>query len=346
MEGSSARQAVDSGLASARWYQSPIDRDTLNALAQKRDWPAIRDTLIWLASMVLCAVLVIQWWPSWQAVFPLMIYGVLYGSASDSRWHECGHNTAFKTPWMNRVVYQIACFMIMRNPVSWRWSHTRHHLNTILVGRDPEIALMRPPDVLHVCLNFLGLVDAYHAVRLMFQNAFGRLGSSEQTYVPEREAAMAFRIARIWLLVYAGVCLAAVVTSSLLPLLLVGTPRLYGAWHHVLTGLLQHGGLADNVTDYRLNTRTVYMNRVSRFIYWNMNYHLEHHMYPRVPYHALPELHKILQPDMPQPCTSILAGYRQMLPVLWRQLKNEQIYLQRPLPNTASPYVTQVGNGD
>ena len=44
------------------------------------------------------------------------LYGVLYGSASDSRWHECGHGTAFKTPWMNDLVYQVASFMIMREP--------------------------------------------------------------------------------------------------------------------------------------------------------------------------------------------------------------------------------------
>ena len=39
--------------------------------------------------------------------------------------------------------------------------------------------------------------------------------------------------------------------------MVIGLPRLYGAWHHVMTGLLQHGGLADNVTDHRLNSRTV-----------------------------------------------------------------------------------------
>ena len=53
---------------------------------------------------------------------------------------------------MNQVVYQIACFMIMRNPVTWRWSHARHHTDTIIVGRDPEIAVMRPPDLLRVII--------------------------------------------------------------------------------------------------------------------------------------------------------------------------------------------------
>ena len=63
---------------------------------------------------------------------------------------------------------------------------------------------------------------------------------------------------------------------------------MYGAWLHVLTGLTQHAGLAEDVLDHRLNSRTVYMNPVFRFIYWNMNYHVEHHMFPMVPYHALP----------------------------------------------------------
>jgi Na+-transporting NADH:ubiquinone oxidoreductase subunit F len=42
------------------------------------------------------------------------------------------------------------------------------------------------------------------------------------------------------------------------------------------------------VLDHRLNCRTVYMNPIHRFLYWNMNYHVEHHMFPLVPYHALP----------------------------------------------------------
>ena len=83
-------------------------------------------------------------------------YGVLYGSAGDSRWHECGHGTAFKTRWMNDAVYQIACFMIMREPEIWRWSHTRHHTDTIIVGRDPEIARDAAAGDLGDPVNFFG----------------------------------------------------------------------------------------------------------------------------------------------------------------------------------------------
>ena len=68
----------------------------------------------------------------------------------------------------------------------------------------------------------------------------------------------------------------------------VGLPTLYGGWLALSFGLTQHAGLAEDVLDHRLNSRTVYMNPIFRFLYWNMNYHVEHHMFPMVPYHALP----------------------------------------------------------
>ena len=103
-------------------------------------------------------------------------------------------------------------------------------------------------------------------------------------------------------------------------------------------GTAQHGGLADNVTDHRLNSRTVYMNRVSRFIYWNMNYHVEHHMFPMVPFHALPRLHETIKHDLPPASPSILAGFREIVPAFLRQLRYEDYFVKRELPPTAKPY--------
>jgi Na+-transporting NADH:ubiquinone oxidoreductase subunit F len=48
---------------------------------------------------------------------------------------------------MNNALYEIASFMVMRESTVWRWSHTRHHSDTIIVGRDPEIQIPRPPDI-------------------------------------------------------------------------------------------------------------------------------------------------------------------------------------------------------
>ena len=165
-----------------------------------------------------------------------------------------------------------------------------------------------------------------------------RLSAAEKSFIPETEWPKVFFVARVWTAIYVVAIVTAIVLRSWIPVLLVGTPRLYGAWHMVMCGLLQHGGLADNVTDHRLNSRTVYMNPVSRFIYWNMNYHVEHHMFPMVPYHALPRLHALIKDDLPPPNRSILAGYREMIPAFLRQLRYEDYYLRRTLPPTARPY--------
>jgi fatty acid desaturase len=318
--------------AAVEWYRTPVPRARMKALMARRNGPAIVDTLIWLGLMIALAVTATVLWFSWWSVLCLAIYGVLYGSASDSRWHEAGHGTAFRTFWMNTFVYQVASFAMMRNPTAWRWSHTRHHTDTIMVGRDPEIVAMRPPALGRIALNFFGIVDVPTAFAAMARNASGRLGADEATYVPEMERHKVVRTARIWLVIYTATVATCVVTRSILPALLVGLPRMYGAWHHMLCGLMQHAALQENVTDHRLNSRTVYMNRISRFIYWNMNYHAEHHMYPMVPYHRLPELHAELRGDFPPPASGFIDAYREILPVLWRQRHEPEYCVRRELP--------------
>ena len=338
MVGPDARRAVETGLAAAEWYHTDIPRKEMKDLMKRADGPAIRDTILLFAAMALFAGIGIALWPGWWSVPFWLAYGVLYGSAMDSRWHECSHGTAFKTRHYNDWLYQIASFCMVRNPVSWRWSHTRHHTDTIIVGRDPEIVLMRPPALARVILNFFGLLDAPKGWARMVTNAMGRIHPEEADYIPEQEQPKVIRVARIWVAIYAATIGLAVATGSILPLMVIGLPRFYGAWHHVMTGLLQHGGLADNVIDHRLNSRTVYMNPVSRFIYWNMNYHVEHHMFPMVPYHQLPALHAAIRHDLPAPNRSIAEGFAEMWPALKRQLRYEDFFLLRELPASARPY--------
>jgi fatty acid desaturase len=118
----------------------------------------------------------------------------------------------------------------------------------------------------------------------------------------------------------------------------VGLPTLYGGWFVILVGLTQHAGLAEDVLDHRLNARTVYMNPIFRFLYLNMNYHVEHHMFPTVPYYALPKLHEAMKADTPPPYPSILAAYREIIPTLARQVKDPAYHVVRPLPGNARPF--------
>jgi fatty acid desaturase len=333
LTGPESQRAIDRGLAAADWFKPAVPRPRMKELMSRSDGPAIRDTAIWIGLLLVLGGLGVWFWFSWVSVVCFAMYGVLYGSASDSRWHECGHGTAFKTRWMNTAVYQIACFMLLRNPTVWRWSHARHHTDTIVIGRDPEVLFTRPPKRLLLLSNFIGLADMRSAIPAMFRHATGRITADEKTYIPDTEFGKVRLVARVWLAIYAVVIGLCVLTKSVLPAMVVGLPRLYGAWHMVLCGMLQHGGLAEDVTDHRLNSRTVLMNPVSRFVYWNMNYHLEHHLFPMVPFHALPKLHEEIKAELPAPTASISAGVRELVSALARQRTEPTYSIARTLPD-------------
>lgn len=335
--GLDTKLAQEKGLATAEWYHCPIDRKEMKALMKRSDGPALRDTALWFALLLASGFGGYWFWGSWACVPFFLVYGVLYGSSSDSRWHECGHGTAFKTRWMNDVVYNIACFMILREPTVWRWSHTRHHTDTIIVGRDPEIAVPRPPDILGILLNLFALKSGYAAFKKLFLHASGRLDDEEKTFIPEMEQGKVYRVARIYLAIFAAVIVWCIAIGSILPAMFIGLPTFYGGFMTVFFGLTQHAGLDEDVLDHRLNSRTVYMNPVFRFLYLNMNYHVEHHMFPMVPYHALPKLHEAIKGDCPTPYASTWEAYREIIPALLRQRREPGWYVKRQLPGHASP---------
>src|ERR1039457_1266710 len=223
--------AVEKGLAEATWYASPVPKEKMRELLQRQDRTALRDTILWFALILGSGWAGYQLWQagSWWVVVPFAIYGVLYGSPPDSRWHESGHGTAFKTDWMNNALYEIASFMVMREATPWRWSHTRHHSDTIIVGRDPEIAVPRPPNIRNIILSFFSLVVYPKYFRRILLHSTGRMASEEKTFVPASEFSKVYFRARIFVAIYTGVIALSVYTVSILPLLLVGLTNAFAA---------------------------------------------------------------------------------------------------------------------
>jgi fatty acid desaturase len=334
-------RAREAGLADADWFRSDVPRKRMKELMRRSDGPPIRDTVLWLGALVAFGAAGAVLWPSWAAVPLLLVYGLLYGSGAEGRRHESSHGAAFKTRWMNSALYQLSSFFTMREPTIWRWQHARHHTDTLILGRDPEIDAMRPARLARLLANCLGLVEVPRQLWLMVVHSCGRLTAEERDFVPASEAHKVYRTSRVWLLIYAATIASCFVLGSVLPVLLVGGPRVYGVFLEQVYGLTQHAGLGENVLDHRLNTRTVYMSWPNRFLYWNMNYHVEHHMFPMVPYHRLPELHEEIKHDLAPAYPSIWAAYKEIIPAIRRQLKDQTYYIRRELPPGAAPFHPQ-----
>lgn len=322
LTGAQAAEAERRGLANGEWFQANIDPARLRQLMVRTNGRAGFDTALWVACIAVTAALAWNLRNTWWAVPVFMSYGALVGGSSDARWHECGHGTAFKTGWLNDLVYYPASFMIAREATYWRWSHFRHHTDTIIVGRDPEIIFARPPSFRQVALTFSNVVGGPTLMLGAVRHATVGLSDVALQIVPERDQRRVVWEARAYVVIWLGVIALSLATWSPWPVLFVGGPTIYGAWLMVFFGITQHAGLREDVLDHRHSTRTVYMNPIFRFLYLNMNYHVEHHMFPAVPYRALPQLHAEIADQLPEAMSSTAAAYREIFRAIGAQRNN------------------------
>ena len=317
--------------AAAEWYSCEIDRNELKALSHRGNGKG----LVYLGGYVAAvaasgAVAALAWGTDW-AIPAFLFYAALFMFA-ELISHECCHSTPFRNRRLNETVYWATCFLSVREPVFNRWTHSLHHTDTKAAGTDPEIQVPRPANLPRLAGEFLSLWHISVHVSGMIQAAFGGRSKVARHLVPEREYPKVVRNSRWFLGGYAAVAVVAVAAESWLPILFVFFPRVFGAWVVILYTITEHAGLADDVRDHRLNTRAVLLNPVLTFFAWNANYHLEHHMFPMVPFHALPSLSKALADQLPARRRGLWRAWKEMVPVFLRQQKDPAFVFEPPLP--------------
>jgi fatty acid desaturase len=325
------------------WYRPDIPRKELKALMARGDAKGLIDFGIWGLCLAVSGYAAYSSVGSYRVIPAFFVYGTIYSSC-DARWHECTHGTPFRTRWLNETFYLICSLMNMKEGTYTRWSHTRHHTETIMVCLDPEIQVMRPADLRRILLDFLWIPDALQMFKVMFIHALGVPSREAKDFVPQTEWRKMFWWSRFYLLTYAAMIAWSVYLRSWLPLLFFPLARLYGGWLHQIFSLTQHAGLAENVRDHRLNTRTVELNPVLRFLYFSMNYHIEHHMFPMVPFHALPRLHERIEPYLPRTYTGLVDAFEEIIPALIRQSKDANYFVRRDLPGSGQADLQQMAS--
>lgn len=326
-------RAVQKGLASAKWFACDIGRQDMKRLMKRADGPAIRHIGLWLGLLVVSGVAAFLSWGTGWCVPAFAVYGVLY-AASDHRAHELSHGTPFRTRWLSDALYQLAAFMTLHEAYFWRWSHARHHTDTLVVGRDREIAVTRPPSLLGIVLDLFYLKTGVTEILRTFRHAFGYLRADERQLVPASELKKVFWVARVYVAIFLGTIAWCVAIGSILPAMFIVLPKFYGNPLSQIFNITQHAGLSEDVLDHRLNTRTFLTNPVFQFLYMNMNYHVAHHMFPMVPFYRLAELHRLMRPQCPAPHPSLWSAYKEVIPALLRQRRDPSYAVIPALPGS------------
>ena len=331
-------------LQSIVWHRSPIERQLLARLTRKSDLRGLAQTCGFLGVVALTggtAYYSGEHWPWYATLVLLLVHGTCWAFVSNAL-HEFSHGTVFSTYWLNKAFLGLFSYMSWINPVLFWASHTEHHKFTLHAARDLEIDVDASPTLRGFLLDALvsprGL---YRTVGMNIRHAFGWLeGEWERHLFPPSEPELKRRLvrgARILLVAHVVVIAIALYFRLWMLIVIVSFARFYGGGIQWLCNEAQHCALPGNVADFRLCSRTIHLNAFLRFVYWHMNYHIEHHQYAAVPCYRLARLHEALREDMPVPASGLVATWRQINTILQRK-KSEPGYQYRvPVPERQVP---------
>ena len=331
-----------------RWYRCPIDPTTLRDLARPSDsrglLQAIGHLAMWAAtgSAAYCLFDLGMWWGFCAALF-------LHGTVAaffTAPHHELCHTTVFRTKWLNKFFLRVFSFLGWQNFEIYRFSHSYHHRFTLFVEGDREEVLPVTPSlrILYLAQLFtLNITGGYQSRGLIptlknfveialnrFDNPFNSWGS--ELYEGHREERMkAVRWARTVLLGHVSVIAFFVGVGEPVVAVLVSGSAFFANWLRYFVGVPMHCGLRSHVPDFRKCVRTITLDPVTQFLYWYMNWHLEHHMYAAVPCYNLEKLHRAVAHDMPE--TRTLIGAWKEMRETWKRQQNEPDYeYDTPVP--------------
>lgn len=295
-----------------------LDRKTVKALCRRSDRPGLIYVLKWVISLLVSGCLIYLAQDSlwvWPAMF---IYGTILSVPAYSMSHETAHGTAFKTRWLNEMLNWITALLYIEEPLHRRYTHTNHHTYTWHVGKDSQMPFDTPMAFGGWLAEATGYASLHFAVITNFRLMFARYTAIMRSVIPADELPHVRRNAWIFFLVYAATGgLIVLGVNDLLWFLVI--PMLLGRPSMVLITLIQHVEMAENSPSIIDSTRSFKTNWIVSFLYMNMHNHVEHHLYPQVPFYSLPALHEAIKDQLPKPDSGFWRTSCEVLTVVVRR---------------------------
>ncbi|MCJ8331950.1 MAG: fatty acid desaturase [Lentisphaeria bacterium] len=319
--------------AEVDWLRVPIDPDLLNKLNTTSNFRGFLQagTHLLLWAITACTAWYVWFIESWWWLVPALLLNGVMQTMLGSGVHELVHERVFSSKFLNRFFLFVNSFLSGWNYPFFILSHKDHHRFTLNQPHDLEVVQPNPED-LAKAVPATGFKKFWNKFKMYFGfifNIWGIKGHFKLHWIlatgshpkdgskvglwsevwceklfsrfTDQDKKEIRNYSRIYLAGHAIIIIASLATGQWMIPIIVCLGNFTGGWVGFLTGGPQHAGLQDNVNDFRLSCRTYTCNKFFQFLYWNMNYHIEHHMYAAVPCYNLPKLHEAVKEYLP-PC--------------------------------------------
>lgn len=221
--------------------------------------------------------------------------------------HEGIHKRISRTLWVNDWLSRLlAAFPVFISLAKWRFIHLYHHQYT-QTANDPDRAIyarypLAEQKFKRLLLGDLCGVNVFSTLKYFIDIPFATQAFNRR-FLGESRAAQYHKVADMKAFgVFWGVLLCgAWVVGGVHALVGFGLYWLvpYCSLTQIffrIRGAIEHGNVPDPDNPYQ-QTRTYFMHPALAFFFSpkQVNYHLEHHLYPSVPFYHLPRLHQRLR---------------------------------------------------
>ncbi|MEB3200009.1 MAG: fatty acid desaturase [Synechococcaceae cyanobacterium] len=287
-----------------------IERQELSRLNTLRDTPGAIRLTSHLALILASGLL----WRNGALPLPARLAALLLSGIALATCfaplHECGHRTVFRSRRLNDAVAWLMGLFSFYNATFYRRYHQWHHRYTHQPGLDPELEDPLPTSLgsylLEICGWHWWIGKLRGHARLLWGDLAG-LPYMSPELIPQvrRSAQLQWGVYAALLLLSLPQANGLLLWSWLLPLAL-GQPFLR------LVLLAEHTGCSFSA-DGLANTRTTLTLAPVRWLMWNMPFHSEHHLFPSLPFHALPQAHLRLAPRLQHLERGYLSVHRRLL---------------------------------
>jgi fatty acid desaturase len=217
--------------------------------------------------------------------------------------HELLHNTVFSKKIYNQTFYKVFCILTYNNYSYFELTHWEHHKNP-LSENDPKDLFKGKIDFFNLFLFLtFDFKTFFRRVRILFLNSIGIIpvkiskelfikGSINQKKITQSaRVILLYHIISSLMFIYFGVY-EFIFLLTLAPFTIT--------FFNKLLAISQHYGLPESSNDL-ISCRTILLNPFLSYFYANMNYHVEHHLYPGVPLYNLKKVHHLIAKEYDYP---------------------------------------------